>query len=142
MSSVSITRKSISCAAAMAAAQAAVRKAEELGIRINVSVCDSAGLEMAFLRMDRAFIHSMEIARDKAFTSAGFGMPSGHWKTIFEDNPGLEAGIVRREGVVTFGGGLPIMEQEDLIGGIGVSGGSEAEDTECAQAGLVELGLV
>ncbi|MEH6503065.1 MAG: heme-binding protein [Cycloclasticus sp.] len=132
----SITKKNISTQAACTAVQAAVEKAKTLGIAINVSVVDSSAIEMAFLRMNNSFLPSMDIAKDKAYTSAGFGLPTMQWKNILEGNTQLQAGIVARPRVITFGGGLPISEGGDLIGAIGVSGGSEEEDVICAQAGI------
>jgi uncharacterized protein GlcG (DUF336 family) len=132
----SINKKNISTQAACIAVQAAVEKAVELGIDINVSVVDSSAIEMAFLRMNNSFLPSMDIAKDKAYTSAGFGLPTMQWKDILEGNTQLQAGIVARPRVITFGGGLPIFENGNLIGAIGVSGGSEEEDVICAQAGI------
>tara|TARA_R110002074_G_scaffold402194_1_gene604406 strand:- start:12966 stop:13385 length:420 start_codon:yes stop_codon:yes gene_type:complete len=134
--SKSVIKKSISTQAACTAVHAAVEKATELGIGINVSVVDSSAIEMAFLRMNHSFLPSMDIAKDKAYTSAGFGLPTMQWKTILEGNAQLQAGIVARPRVITFGGGLPIVEDGDIIGAIGVSGGSEEEDVICAQAGI------
>ena len=132
----SVIKKNISTQAACAVAQAAVEKATELGIGINVSVVDSSAIEMAFLRMDHSFLPSLDIAKDKAYTSAGFGLPTMQWKDILEGNTQLQAGIVARPRVITFGGGLPIFEGKELIGAVGVSGGSEEEDVICAQAGI------
>tara|TARA_R110002111_G_scaffold107734_4_gene166252 strand:+ start:60485 stop:60904 length:420 start_codon:yes stop_codon:yes gene_type:complete len=132
----SVIKKNISTQAACIAVQAAVEKATELGIGINVSVVDSSAIEMAFLRMDHSFLPSLDIAKDKAYTSAGFSLPTMQWKDILEGNTQLQAGIVARPRVVTFGGGLPIFEGQELIGAIGVSGGSEEEDVICAQAGI------
>jgi len=132
----SISDKNITTDAASVAALAAVKKAKNLGIGINVSVVDSSAIEIAFLRMNNSFLPSSGIAKDKAYTAAGFGFPTSQWKDILEDNVQLQAGIVERSRVVTFGGGLPIFDGEDLIGAIGVSGGSEEQDSECAQAGI------
>lgn len=138
MSSVT-TQHNITADAAHQMVAAAVAKAEGLGIRINVSVCDMAGLEMAFLRMNGAFIHSIDIAKDKAYTSASFGFPSAGWQGIFKSEPELEMGFNNRDRLVTFGGGLPIMVDDQVVGGIGVSGGSAEQDELCAQAGLDTL---
>ncbi len=134
--SKSITKKNISTNAACTAVQAAIEKAKELGIGINACVVDSSATEIAFLRMNNAFLPSIGIAKDKAYTSAGFGFPTSQWGNILEGNVQLQAGITERPRVVTFGGGLPIMDGGELIGAIGVSGGSEEEDTLCAQAGI------
>ena len=134
--SASIVTKTIALYAAMNAVKAAIEKAQELGISISVSVVDSSAVEMAFVRMNNSFIPSMGVAKDKAYTAAGFGFPTMQWKEVLEGNVQLQAGIVCRPNVVTFGGGIPIMEADELIGAIGVSGGSEEQDIICAQAGI------
>jgi uncharacterized protein GlcG (DUF336 family) len=136
MASNSIAKKNILMEAACVAAQAAVEKAKELNIGISVCVVDSSAIEIALLRMNNSFLPSMGVARDKAYTSGGFGFPTMQWSEILQGNVQLQAGIVQRPHVVTFGGGLPIMEGDELIGAIGVSGGSEEEDIICAQAGI------
>ena len=138
----SIITKNISTEAACTAVQAAVEKAKEIGIGINVSVVDSSATEIAFLRMNNSFLPSMSIAKDKAYTAAGFGFPTMQWGDVLQGNAQLQAGIVGRPNVVTFGGGLPIIEGEGIIGAIGVSGGSEEEDILCAQAGIDAIGYV
>ena len=132
----SISKKSILMEAATVVAQAAIEKAKELNIGISVCVVDSSAIEIVCLRMNNSFLPSMDIAKDKAYTSGGFGFPTMQWKDILEGNAQLQAGIAARPHVVTFGGGLPIMEGEEMIGAIGVSGGSEEEDILCAQAGV------
>ncbi len=133
---ISITQISIDWQAANAAVCTAVEKAIELEIKINVSVADVAGNEMAYLRMPNAFLHSIDIAKDKAYTSASFGFPTSQWEEIFKTEEMLKLGMPARERLVVFGGGLPIHVDKQLIGGIGVSGGTAEQDTECAQAGI------
>jgi len=137
---ITTTQNNIACDSANIAVQEAVKKAQELGIKINASVCDGAGIEMSFLRMTGAFIHSIDIARDKAYTAASFGFPTEDWPSVFKSAPELEDGIVRRDRLVTFGGGLPIKLDGNLVGAIGVSGGTAEEDVACAQAGLNAIG--
>ena len=69
----SVQQACITAESAHAAVAAAVAEAGRLGIRINVAVTDPAGIPMAFLRMPGAFVHSAQIAMDKARTAAGFG---------------------------------------------------------------------
>jgi len=137
---ISTTQKVITWQAAHRAVRAAAETAEELGIAINVSVFDSGGNEAAFLRMPGAFLESIVIARDKARTAAGFGVPTDALYDLVKEPPALRDGFVARRGIVLFGGGFPIRDGEYLIGGIGVSGGSEEQDAQCAQAGLKALG--
>ena len=131
----------ITAEAAAAAVQAAVRFAGEHGWKINVAVVDRGGSLMAFLRMPGAYLHSIDIAIDKAFTSASFGFPTKQWMPAIGHDEGMKLGFSARPRLVVFGGGLPITVGDDWIGGIGVSGASESEDEECARAGLAAIGL-
>jgi uncharacterized protein GlcG (DUF336 family) len=128
--------------AAAAAVAAAARWADEAGIKVNIAVADSGGNLAAFLRMPGAFLHSIEIAIDKAYTAAGFGLPTAVWtEALASHSPAVRQGIPMRPRMVCFGGGLPMRHEGRLIGGIGVSGGSELEDETCARAGLAGIGL-
>lgn len=137
----SIGQRAISADAAASAVRAAVAEAEALGIRINVAVTDASGVLAAFLRMPGAFLHSVDIAIDKAYTAASFGFPTSRWPAILAQNEPLRTGMPHRPRLVVFGGGLPIEEDNVLIGGIGVSGGSAEQDELCARAGLAAIGL-
>jgi len=128
--------------AAAAAVAAAVRWAEGAGTKVNVAVVDAGGNLAAFLRMPGAFLHSIDIAIDKAYTAAGFGLPTGAWtEALMEHSPAVRGGIPLRPRMVCFGGGLPLRHEGRLLGGIGVSGGSEEQDEACARAGLTAIGL-
>lgn len=140
-SSISVGLRCIDAAAAAAACAAAVAHAASLEIRINVAVTDAAGLLMAFLRMPQAFVPSIDIAIDKAYTAAGFGFATSRWSAILAGDAGLRNGLAQRPRLVVFGGGLPMCEGGVLIGGIGVSGGSAEQDEQCAAAGLRAIGL-
>jgi uncharacterized protein GlcG (DUF336 family) len=135
------TLPGITWEAASTAAQAAVRHAQAKGWRINVGVVDRGGNLMAFLRMPGAFLHSIDIAIDKAYTAASFGFPTKQWMDAIGHDEGMKLGFSAQPRLIVFGGGLPIQVGEDWIGGIGVSGASEAEDEECARAGLAAIGL-
>jgi len=135
------SKNNLTYKAAFAACEAAVKKAESLNININVSVCDSSGLELAFLRMNDSFIHSIDIAKDKAYTSASFGFATNKWTDIFKEASHLEQGFSNRERLVPFGGGLPIFYNGIKVGAIGVSGGTEEEDVICAQYAIEKIGL-
>ncbi len=139
--SKTITQKSISRKTAVDACLFAIGKAEELKIQINVSVVDNKGLEMAFIRMENAFIHSIDIAKDKAYTSASFSFETAQWTQIFESMPHLEQGFSNRDRLIPFGGGVPIFEGGVLVGAIGISGGTEEEDIICAKYAIQQIGL-
>jgi uncharacterized protein GlcG (DUF336 family) len=137
----SIEQRTITAEAASTAVRAAVAKAGELGIRVNAAVTDASGVLAAFLRMPGAFVQSVDIAIDKAYTAAGFGFATSQWADVLRGNEALRLGMPQRPRNVVFGGGLPIREGGALIGGIGVSGGSAEQDEACARAGLAALGL-
>jgi uncharacterized protein GlcG (DUF336 family) len=138
---LSIPSSVITSQAASLACQAAIAHAEALGIRINVAVTDASGTLAAFLRMPHAFLHSIDIAIDKAYTAASFGFPTSQWPQLLAGDEALRLGLPLRPRLVVFGGGLPIVEGDVRIGGIGVSGGSAEQDEACARAGLEALGL-
>ena len=139
---VAVPQSVIGWDAANTAVRAAVQHANSLGIVINVAVVDAGGNLAAFLRMPGAFLHSIDIAIDKAYTSASFGLATSKWHgALQEHSEAVREGIARRPRFVGFGGGLPIVAAGQRIGGIGVSGGSEAQDEACAQAGLAAIGL-
>jgi uncharacterized protein GlcG (DUF336 family) len=137
----SVARRAISAEAAATAVRAAVAHAEGLGLRINAAVTDASGVLAAFLRMPGAFLHSVDIAIDKAYTAASFGLPTQAWMGVIGQDDALRIGLPLRPRMVVFGGGLPIVEDGELIGGIGVSGGSAEQDEACARAGLAAIGL-
>lgn len=127
--------------AAHAAVAAAVAHARGLGVRVNVAATDGSGLLMAFLRMPGAFLHSIDIAIDKAYTAAGFGFPTERWPALLEGDAALRIGIPQRPRLVVLGGGVPIYAGPDCVGAIGVSGASAEQDAACARAGLAAIGL-
>ena len=138
----SVTLKVIDAPAALRAVQAAVQYATQIGVRVNVSVVDAAGVPASFARMAGAPLHSIDIAIDKAYTAASFGLPTDRWHAALQNEPeAVRNGLLLRPRFVAFGGGLPITERGERIGGIGVSGASAEQDTEIAQAGLNALNL-
>ena len=137
---VATTIPGITAEAAAQAVQAAVRYAESHGWKINVAVADRSGNLMAFLRMPGAFLHSIDLAIDKAYTAASFGFRTKDWMSIVGGDEGMKLGFSAQPRLVVFGGGLPIRVGGELVGGIGVSGASEEQDGICAQAGLLAIG--
>lgn len=116
--------------------EAACRKAEELGIKINVAIADDGGNLKGFMRMDDAPLLSMEISQNKAYTAAAFGISTSEWYPMIKDEPELLHGIVHTNRLTIFGGGIPIVIDGQLAGGIGVSGGTAEQDSLCAESAL------
>lgn len=139
---LSVVQRVIDVRAAAEAVRAAVAHAASINARINVAVVDHSGVLAAFLRMPGAPLHSVDIAIDKAYTAVSFGLATSQWHAALQTHSAaVREGIVLRPRFVAFGGGLPMVEAGQRIGGIGVSGGSEQEDEACAQAGLAAIGL-
>jgi uncharacterized protein GlcG (DUF336 family) len=130
-------RPSVSTELAKAMIDAAERKAAEMGHPFVIAIVDDSGVLKAFSRMDGAALLSVQIAQDKAYTAAGFGLSTDAWHDFVKDDAplamGAAAGIDR---LIVFGGGFPIMIGGKLAGAIGVSGGHYTQDMDVANAGL------
>ena len=117
--------------------EAAKAKADALGVPMVVAVVYAGGNLTALDRQDDALLVSIDLARDKAYSAVAVKADTAAIGSLSQ--PGAELfGLGRACGgrIVTFGGGLPILENGRVVGGIGVSGGSVAQDTACAAAGL------
>jgi uncharacterized protein GlcG (DUF336 family) len=137
---MSIVKHSIDAATAERAIAAAVKKAGELKLRMCIAVADEAGALKAFLRMDGAPGLAIQIAQDKAFTAASFGMPTHAWYDFIKDDPPLLHGITHTPRLIVFGGGFPIVLDGEMVGAIGLSGGHYTQDMDCARAALQAIG--
>lgn len=130
----------ISHEAAMRALEAGAAKARELGEPSSLAIVDSGGNLLAFLRADDAGLATVDIAQNKAYTSAALRSPTGNWMEISQ--PGAPLYGLERSGnrpYVLFGGGLPIIHEGRVIGGVGVSGGPVEADVAIAEAMLAAL---
>jgi uncharacterized protein GlcG (DUF336 family) len=111
--------------------------AERIGVPMNIAVVDGGGHLLAFARMDRSILGSIDIALKKAKTSILFNGPSeGLWDYCKPGGPAPTTESTNG-GLIPFAGGVPIQGADgSLAGAIGVSGGMPAEDGEVARAGL------
>ena len=126
---------------AEAVIEAARKKALALGTQMCIAVVDSGANLKAFLRMDDAWVGSIDIAQKKALTAVYFGMPTGEIGKLSQPGAPLFSIEHSNGGLITFPGGLPIVDDQGvLIGAIGVSGSSVENDHEVAQAGVDILG--
>lgn len=138
-SSVSVS--TITAAAARGVVTSAVERADEIGVPMCIAVTTQAGELKAFLRMDGAPALAASIAQDKAYTSTAFGMSTDGWWDFIKDDPPLLHGIVNTPRLIVFGGGFPIMEGGQMIGGVGVSGGHYTQDSDVARTAVERHGL-
>jgi uncharacterized protein GlcG (DUF336 family) len=118
--------------------QAAQQKAQEIGQPMNIAVVDNGRELKAFARMEDAWLGSIEISIDKAFTAASF--PDFSTQDLADVTQpgqplyGLET--IRHGRFVNFAGGIALMRNGEVAGAIGVSGGTVDQDQEVAEAGL------
>lgn len=115
---------------------AAEKKALAIGQPMNIAVVDSGANLVAHVRMDRAWLGSINISINKAFTSRAFDIstkdlgghsqPGGQFFGIHASNDGR---------IMIFAGGIPLRRNGEIVGAIGVSGGSGDQDHAVAEAG-------
>ncbi len=116
--------------------EGAVAEAEQLGITINVAVCDAGGRLMAFQRMDGTMWAGAYGSQGKAIASAAFGKPSGDLVERAE-HPTFRGIQAHSGGAMIFGQGAVEIRRDGLvIGACGVGGGTGQEDEDCARAGV------
>jgi glc operon protein GlcG len=114
---------------------AAITKAKEIGVPECISIVDTGGHLLAFARMDGAFVQSIDSSLMKAMTAASYGEPTGN----------IAAGIDIKLAIATQGkrinlpGGLPIVINGHVVGGIGVGSGTGEQDRIVAEAALGAL---
>lgn len=119
--------------------EGAVAAATEMGIKINVAVCDAGGRLVAFNRMDGAIWGGAYGSQGKAVASAAFGRSSGELQER-ASTPIIE-GILKAEGGhgIPSQGGLPIIRNGVVEGACGVGGGSSQQDEDCSAAGIAKM---
>ncbi|THJ48339.1 heme-binding protein [Burkholderia sp. LS-044] len=133
--------KQITYEAARRAIEAGVAKANELAQRSSLSIVDAGGHLVAFTRVNDAAFGTIDIAHHKAYTAAALRFPTDYWMKLVQPGAalyGLERAASRP--LVVFGGGLPVNHGDEVIGGVGVSGGPEEADVAIARAMVAALG--
>ncbi len=127
---------------ALKAIEAARKKAVKIETQMCIAVVDSGANLKAFLRMDDAWVGSIDISIKKAKTAVFFGMPTGEIGKLSQPGKPLYAIEHSNDGLITFPGGLPIVDEEGvLVGAIGVSGSTVENDHAVAQAGVKVVGV-
>jgi glc operon protein GlcG len=123
----------ISLERAQALIGAAVAEAKKRNWKMNVAVVDSGGNLVAFQRMDGAMLASIQIAEHKARAAVTFRRPT----KVFEDGVNVMHlnYLLAFDGVICSRGGIPLIDQGDIIGAIGCSGGADSQDEIVSNAG-------
>ena len=115
--------------------EAAIEKAKEIGQPMNIAIVDAGTNLTAFMRMDGAWLGSIDIAINKAFTAKAFDISTrelGSNSQPGEQFFGIHASNHGR--VMIFAGGIPIKVDGQIVGAVGVSGGSGEQDQTVAEA--------
>ena len=127
-------------------AEKAIAAARKEAIKIQTKMCiavvDSGANLRAFIRMDDAWVGSIDIAIKKAKTAVFFGMATGELGKLSQPGKPLYGIEHSNDGLITFPGGLPIVDEDGvLVGAIGVSGSAVENDHKVALAGVEVLGV-
>jgi uncharacterized protein GlcG (DUF336 family) len=121
---------------AQQAVDAALNKANEMGVRMDIAVVDVGANLKTFARMDGAWLGSIDIAQKKARTARWFDMPTGDIGGLSQPGGPLFNIEHSNNGLITFPGGLPLKNSGgEVIGAIGVSGSTVEDDHAVASAG-------
>ena len=128
-------KNSISAELAQKMIEAAVAKANAIGVPENIAILDDGGNLKAFCRMDGAALLSIEVAQNKAYTAL-FGFPTQDFFNFIQGDPSLLAGLPNLSRIAAYGGGFPIRIDGQVVAAIGVSGGTVQNDVDVAQAAL------
>ena len=119
--------------------KAALAKAKEVAVPMNIAVVDAGGNLKIFARQDGAFLGSIDIAQKKAKTARYFTMSTAELGASAQPGKELFGIEVTNNGLAIFGGGELLVRGGVVVGAIGVSGGSVVDDTTVAKAGAAAL---
>ena len=136
-----VSRRHLSLDLALSLLARVREEAQARDLSLAAAVVDDAGHVLASQRMDGAALGAMRLALGKAFTAASWATPSGEFSRSTEpggDDWGWNTTDPR---IVVYAGGLPLLVDGELVGGIGASGGTAAEDEECVAAAAAGLGF-
>ena len=125
---------------ASAVVKAAQKRAEEMKVKMNIAVVDAGANLKAFVRMDDAWLGSIDISIRKAKTARFFDMPTGELGKLSQPGGSLFNIEHSNGGLITFPGGIPLKNRRgEIIGAIGVSGSTVEDDHTVAEAGVAAL---
>jgi uncharacterized protein GlcG (DUF336 family) len=135
---ITVEKKYVTYELASHLIQAAIEHAKTINLSICVAIVDPAGQLIAFAKMDDCCLIGIGTAQGKAYTAARSGLSTREFLAYLRDNE-VDLSSLQKEKLVIITGGLPILYHGVLIGGIGIGGGTGAQDEECAQNALNSL---
>jgi uncharacterized protein GlcG (DUF336 family) len=141
ISAMPINISSLSLTDARRLITAGEQKAQELGIPYNIAVVDAGGNLVAHVRMDGAWLGSIDISIHKPFTARAFDMATQDLAKMAQSGkPLFGINSTNHERVVIFAGGLPVKDGDTVIGAVGASGGTVDQDQQVAEAAVAAFG--
>ncbi len=120
--------------------EAAVVEAKKLGVAMVITIVDEGGNLIAINRMDDAWLASIDISLNKAWTSVALKLPTASLANL--TTPGAELyglNTTNNGRIVIFGGGIPLKKDGNVIGAVGVSGSTVSNDIKVAEAAVKEF---
>ena len=125
------------------AASAAVERCTKDGYQVSAAIVDRAGVVRALLREDGAGPHTVQSSRKKAYTSASLKRPTAELAELIAKMPAVQGLRDMNDNILILGGGLPIIIDGEVVGGIGVGGAPGGHlDVACSKAGLKSIGAL
>jgi len=140
---ISAPRATLSVEAIQRMLDAAVARSRELGIRVHIAIMDASAELAGWISFDGAPRLAAHTARGKAFTAVHTGMSTRKWGDYVASIPAEEQQIIHGiGGYIGADGGFPVISGGMVLGGIGVSGASQALDADVARAALAAIGAL
>jgi uncharacterized protein GlcG (DUF336 family) len=129
--------RTLTLSVGQAVLEAARAKARQIGVPMHIAVVDEGTKLVAFARMDDAWLGSIDIAQNKAYTARAFDMPTKDLAPLAQPGGPLYGIEASNHGLlIVFAGGIPLVSGGRVMGAIGVSGGIVEQDQEVAEAGV------
>ena len=128
------TANTLTLARARAILHAGIEAAAGEDASFTIVVLDTGGNVKAVYSMDDSPLMSYDMAYGKAYTAIGMRMPTNVWSDVMKDDPSFGGAITSVKNFVPFGGGIPLYSGSDIVGSVGVSGGTVEQDVRVAEA--------
>jgi uncharacterized protein GlcG (DUF336 family) len=136
-----VSRRHLSLDLALSLLARVREEAETRDLLLAATVVDSSGDVLASQRMDGTALGAMQLAIGKAFTAVSWATPSGEFSRSTQPGGGDWGWNTTDPRIVVYAGGIPLLVDGELVGAIGASGGTAAEDEECVVAAARALGF-
>ena len=134
MDHVTFAKQGISAKAAQRVLEAAVAAAERLELAATIAVVDESGLLKGLIRMDDSLLAGVQVAQDKAYSSASTKYPTSAWLGVTSSSKEFALGLYSLPRICPLAGGVPLVVDGQVVGAVGVSGGMPDQDEQIATA--------